>query len=293
MISRTRQVVTVDAARCRRCGLCVERFREYCISELDGLPVIDYRVCNICQKCVAICPSQAILVNNMTPKKISGGVALKSADLLALLARRRSTKIFKDKKISEDTLRAIIEVAKYAPNQNKNIDVMVISDHEILDYIDQQALHFYRRIRQVLFSVKAVASFLIRLSPNLYGIMKKLDYDVGTRRRILKPGTQALVLLVGNRRVPVTEDSAQYLLATMIIFAESLRVGSCLMDSVKMAVNWSAKGRKRLRIPNGLRVLGVLSLGYSDEKIVNIPRGYVPKVQWNCGVDGTVGAQGR
>ena len=138
-----------------------------------------------------------------------------------------------------------------------------------------------------MFSLKPVIFFLTRLSPSLFTIKKKMEYDLFTSKRIVKPGTQALILLVGNRRVPVTESSAQYLLSTMIIFAESLCVGSCLMDSVKIALNWNARTRKKLRIPKKWSVLGVLALGYSNEKIVNIPRGYMPRVQWNCGTGAT------
>jgi nitroreductase/Pyruvate/2-oxoacid:ferredoxin oxidoreductase delta subunit len=282
-----RRIVALDVSRCTRCGLCIERFGDYCISELNGLPAIDYRICNICQKCVAICPSQAILVNNTAPEKIDGAIALKSEDLLALLARRRSIKIFKEEKLSDNTLRRIIDVSKYAPNQNKNIDIIAINNREIVDHIDTSALNFYRRLYQILFSLKPVTYLLTLLSPSLFTIKKKMEHDLVTRKRIVKPGTQALILLVGNRMVPVTESSAQYLLSTLIIFAESLGVGSCLMDSVKIALNWNAKTRKKLRIPKKCSVLGVLALGYSNEKIVNIPRGYMPRVQWNYGVEET------
>jgi len=41
--------------------------------------------------------------------------------------------------------------------------------------------------------------------------------------------------------------------------------------------------RRKLGLPAGLRVLGVLSLGYTGEKTVNIPRGCELTVQWNSG----------
>jgi nitroreductase/NAD-dependent dihydropyrimidine dehydrogenase PreA subunit len=286
-MNKTRRIVTLDAGRCKRCGLCIERFGDYCIFELNGLPAIDYRICNICQKCVAICPSQAILVNNTVPGKIESAIGVKSEDLLVLLATRRSIKIFKEKELSENTLRRIIDVAKYAPNQNKNIDIVVITRRELVDKIDTSALNFYSRLYRIMFSLKPVTYFLTLLSPSLFTIKKKMEYDLFTRKRIVKPGTQALILLVGNRRVPVTESSAQYLLSTMIIFAHSLGIGSCLMDSVKIALNWNSRDRKKLRIPRKSRVLGVLALGYSNEKIVNIPRGYMPRVQWNYGAEET------
>ncbi len=286
-MDRKNKVVTFDAGRCARCGLCIERFKDYCISELDGIPVIDYRICNVCQKCVAICPSQAIMVNSTAPERIKGEVALKPTDLLALLARRRSIKVFKERRLPQDKLRSIVEVAKYAPNQNKNIDAIVINDREIIEHIDLCALQTYRRMYRALFSVKALTSLLSLFSPFLFTSKKKMEFDLLTRRKIVKPGTQALILMVGNRRVPVTESSAQYMLATMIIFSESLGIGSCLMDSLRIAINMNSKIRNRLKIPKAQKVLGVLALGYSDEKIVNIPRGYELNVQWNRGKNGS------
>jgi nitroreductase len=232
---------------------------------------------------VAICPSQAFLVNNTSPEKINSTIALKTADLVALLARRRSIKIFKERELPESTLQSIVDVSKYAPNQNKNISIIVITDGEIINRIDRGALILYKRLYQIMFSLMPFTSFLTLIAPSLFTIKKKMEYDLVTRKQIVKQGTQALILLVGNKRVPVTESSAQYLLSTMIIFAESLGVGSCLMDSVKIALNWNSRIRKRLKIPRKSNVLGVLALGYSDEKIVNIPRGYMPRVQWNYG----------
>jgi Fe-S-cluster-containing hydrogenase component 2 len=279
----TNPIVSLDADRCTGCGRCIERFKDYCISERNGLPVIDYQVCNTCQKCVAICPSQAFLVNNTPPEKINSTVALKSADLGDLLARRRSTKIFKERALSESTPQSIVDVSKYAPNQNKNISIIVITDREIINRIDRGALNLYERLYRILFSLKPCTFLLTLLVPNLFTIKRKMEYDIATRKQIIKPGTQTLILLVGNKRVPVTESSAQYLLSTMIIFSESLGAGSCLLDSVKIALNWNSRIRERLKIPRKWSVLGVLALGYSAEKIVNIPRGYMPRVQWNCG----------
>ena len=48
-----------------------------------------------------------------------------------------------------------------------------------------------------------------------------------------------------------------------------------------MTVNGSKRLKSRLGINKNDKVLGILALGYSGEKIVNIPRGYEIKLHWN------------
>ncbi|MEJ2013220.1 MAG: nitroreductase family protein [Anaerolineales bacterium] len=273
-------VVTVDREKCNGCGICIRRFEGYCISEQAGIPVIDYAICNVCQKCVAICPTGAFLVNNTEPERLEGIKTLEPEELRGLLSRRRSTKIFKDDQLSRSTIQDVVSVAKYAPNQHKNIDAVVITRSQTLEKIDRAALRFYKRIYTAPFSMK-VLTWLFRLfSSDLHTIKRKMEYDLFVRKQIIKPGTQALVVLVGNTRASVTESSAQYLLATMIVFAEALGVGSCLMDSIKIVMNNNGKLRKEVSVDGREKILGVLALGYSAERILNIPRGYELNIRW-------------
>ena len=273
-------VVTVDREKCNGCGICIRRFEGYCISEQAGMPVIDYAICNVCQKCVAICPTGAFLVNNTEPERIEGIKTLEPEELRGLLSRRRSTKLFKDERLSRSTIEEIVSAAKYAPNQHKNIDAVVVTKAQLLEEIDRAALRFYKRIYTALFSVKVLTRLLRLFASDLYTIKRKMEYDLLIRRQILKPGTQALVVLVGNTRASVTESSAQYLLATMIVLAEALGVGSCLMDSIKIVMNNNRKLRQVVSIDRGVKILGVLALGYSAERILNIPRGYELNIRW-------------
>jgi hypothetical protein len=41
------------------------------------------------------------------------------------------------------------------------------------------------------------------------------------------------------------------------------------------------KIRKLLNISSNIKIFGVLALGYSDENILNIPKGYEVPVFWN------------
>jgi len=87
-------MISIEKAHCTKCGVCIRIAKGYCIDESEGYPVFDLAICNTCQKCVAVCPYRAIMVNDTYPDKIDGAAKRDHFDLLPLLERRRSTKHF-------------------------------------------------------------------------------------------------------------------------------------------------------------------------------------------------------
>ena len=220
-------------------------------------------------------------MNGKQPTKIEEPLRIVADDLIELLRRRRSIKKFKDCKIPKEVLLEIASVAKYAPNQNKNIEIVIIDDSNLIDKIDRSALKYILRFYRILFSMKFLTGFFQLFSNSLQTIKKKMEYDLHMNKHVVKENTQGLYLLIGNPKVPVTESSAQYLLSTMIIFAEALGIGSCLMDSLKLSIDETWAIKNAIGIPKNAKVLGVLAVGYSNECIINIPQGYEIDISWN------------
>jgi len=272
-------MISLDTSRCTKCGRCITLHGGYCIHDNDGLPEFDLLVCNTCQKCVAVCPSQAILVNGTYPDRIVHADPVSPDSLELLLEKRRSTKLFKAKSLSREILDRIVSVARYAPNQNKNIDIHVIDDPELLAQIDRDALAYVRRMYRLLFGFRPLTWFFGLFSRKLPVIKRKMEYDLHRRAGVMKKNCQAVVVLSGDRRVPVTAHSAPYLMANMIIMAETLGIGTCLMHSIYLTIRRSRALRKRLGIRHD--PLAAMVLGYSAEHVVNIPRGCEVAVSWN------------
>jgi hypothetical protein len=61
---------------------------------------------------------------------------------------------------------------------------------------------------------------------------------------------------------------------TLVTGGEARGIGSCLMDFLRRTLNGDRSLRKILGIGKQVKVLAVLLLGYSDEKVINIPQGY-------------------
>lgn len=272
-------MISVDKVKCKKCGICISLMEGYCIFSKGGYPAFDFSVCNLCKKCVAICPSQAIMINNIYPEKIKVYMPVSPPDLKKMFEKRRSIKHFKKQQIPRKILEDIVSVAKYAPNQNNNISILVIDDIELINEIDKKALLFVKFFYRLFFSIKPLVSLLDIFFKGLKVIKRKMENTLKTHKHVVKENTQALIIAIGDRYAPVTESSAHYLLSTMMYYAESLGIGNCLMDSIKITFDTNRSLRKKFNIKKN--ILGVLSLGYSDENIVNIPRGYELNIQWN------------
>jgi nitroreductase len=272
-------LIAVDKLKCAKCGVCVKRMEGYCISTVDGFPVFDEALCNTCQKCVAICPSRAITVDGQYPDRIGNALALDPGKLREMMERRRSIKKFKNREVPADILEKILAAANYAPNQNKNISLRVIDDKALIAEIDRRAVQFVKTWYRILFGSKWLTRLIRLIYPDIMTIKKKMEH--GGFRHVLYENTQVIVLATGNRNVAVTESSAHYVLSSLMFMAEALGIGNCLMDSVYLAFRTSRKLRKTFGVRED--VLGALTLGYSNEAIVNIPRGYGMKVAYNVG----------
>jgi nitroreductase/NAD-dependent dihydropyrimidine dehydrogenase PreA subunit len=276
-------VVTVDLEKCTACGVCLKRFGHYCIIEKDGRPSIDYDLCNQCQKCIALCPRRAFLMNGVAPRKKGAAPQVDADSLEEFLARRRSTKRFRAAELPRRTLERITAAAAYAPNQNKNLRLAAVDDPGLIRLIDRAARRMTFFWHGLLCTSNPIA-FLARLfmgGAAYRQMRKKIEYGIHHEKSVVYENTQALIAVHGNPRVPVTGPSAPFLLASMIFMAEALGVGTCLMDSIKLALNGRPALKRRLGLPRGHKVFGVLALGYSAEKIVNIPQGYSVPVIWN------------
>lgn len=116
--------VSIDANKCNGCGLCVTACpdKNIIITNKKAAFVLNpYFGCIGCGHCMAICPRGAISVSGraIAPEDIFPlkGIT-KVADypqLLSLMQKRRSIRLFKNTPVSKDIINKIVEAAQTAP----------------------------------------------------------------------------------------------------------------------------------------------------------------------------------
>jgi len=253
---------------------------------LEDSIFINYKFCSTCTQCVAVCPEQALSWDSVPPLAYDEARLPSSQQLGELFKERRTTRDFKSDKIDRGLLQEIVGYSTHAPTHNFNLRAIVVDDGEIIALIDKVLMRFTRRLYNFIYKPKIVYSLVRVLTPSLepeYLRAKPKLESAMKRGRTFRSPPAAVVLIVGDKRIPLSEASAQYALYNMILFAQTKGVGSHNLVGNQRLLNRSRTLRKRLRLKNHERIFGTLGLGYPSVRLRNKVVGKKLEIQRNTG----------
>lgn len=275
-------MIIIDKYKCNGCGLCVRICHEHCIALSDKLPKINYEVCSTCTQCIAICPQKALTWDNRIPI-IYDKARLPSPDQLEeLFQERHSTRFFKKEKIERAQLEEIVKFGIYAPTENFHLRAIIVDDEAILTELEKTLMKITLRLSRLVFQPRFifVLARMIGLSHTYLRSKAKVENAV-KRGHAFSSQPAAMVFIVGDKRIPLSDASAQYAIANMIYYAQAKGIGSCLCDNGPLFFDKNKKIRKHL-LQSREHILGVLFLGYPALKFTNKVNGKVMPIQWNA-----------
>ena len=90
----------------------------------------------------------------------------------------------------------------------------------------------------------------------------------------------AIIFIVGDRKIPLSVDSAQYALSNMMFYAQVQGIASCLWGNGPIFMDRSPKARKLLGLARRDRIFGALFLGYPAMHFRNKVEGRTMPIQW-------------
>jgi len=279
-------MITVDNDTCTECGSCVEVCHEHCMELVDGAVVIDYETCSTCTQCIAICPQQALSWDHTPPVAFDRALLPSAQQLDELFKERRTVRDFTPATIDREKLEEIVAYGAYAPTHNFNFRLILIDDEELLALIDRAILRFVGRFHRLVFGPELLGRIAKALAaahwPELVRARPKLEraLEGGRAFRSMPP---AIVLVVGDRRVPLSEASAQYAVYNMTLYAQVIGLGARNLVGNQMILNRSKAVRTRLQLGKHERIFGTLGLGYPAVRFSNKVRGRALPIQWNEG----------
>jgi len=109
--------IKVNSEICTKCGLCVKVCRGTLVMSNLG-PKVDKNLCIACGHCVSVCPNAALdnirapLQNQIPIKK---EYMIDSDTAAGFLRSRRSVRTFQEKVVPRDTVRELLDIARFAP----------------------------------------------------------------------------------------------------------------------------------------------------------------------------------
>lgn len=238
-------IIEVNKELCIGCGLCKNDCPVNNIVIENKKSVIKKQDCLMCGHCAAICPKEAITLTGFDepPIELTNKPNLDSDELLMAIKSRRSIRKFKDKEVSSEIVKQIIEAGRYTPSAKNSQDVSyIILDNKKAMY-EKKAVKFFRKI-------KPIANIAVKYS-------KEVEIDDNF---FFKHAPIAIMI--------VTKDKISGSLAAsnMALMAESYGLGVLFSGYFSDVANNSLKLKKLLSLKHRDHILTTLVIGYPDVK---------------------------
>ncbi|CZR98571.1 MULTISPECIES: nitroreductase family protein [Clostridioides] len=242
---RYKHIIEVNKELCIGCGLCKNDCPVNNIDIKNKKSVIKNQDCLMCGHCSAICPKEAITLTgfNDPPIELTKKPNLDPDELLMAIKSRRSIRKFKDKDVSSEIVKQIIEAGRYTPSAKNSQDVSYIVLDNKKSIYEKEAVKFFRKI-------KPIANITVKHS-------KEVSIDDNF---FFKNAPIAIMI--------VTKDKISGSLAAsnMALMAESYGLGVLFSGYFSDVANNSPKLKKLLGLKHRAHVLTTLVIGYPDVK---------------------------
>ena len=277
-------MITVDETLCNDCELCQKICHEYCIDFEGGKISIQHNFCSTCAQCIAICPRLALSWNGIRPSPYNRDLYPGPAQLDELFRERRTIRDFKNRKIERPLLKEIVNFAAYAPTHSFERRLILLDDENLIQQMDRILYRFSARLYRSFYRPGWVHAFIKAFAPSReYEYLKakpKLEAAVN-RKRNFKTRPAAVVMVIGDRRVPLNLESAQYALYNIDLYAQSRGLGCRNLVGNQMFLNRSKSFRRLIGLKKREKILGTLALGYPAVRFRNKVNGKYLDIQWN------------
>ncbi len=279
--------IMVDQDTCTRCDACVALCTAVRVFRRveERVEAVAPEWCWLCGHCVAVCPADAIDHSEFPLSDCPqlDPDTLPSLDGLVTAFRgRRSTRIFREKPVPREVVRELADLARWAPSASnmQPVDWLAFDDPD----------------RIAALSAGTVAALAQMAGATSLGEETAADFKRLKRQHARGADPifyRAPVVLLAHAPKGDTfgfgRDDAVYAAYNLMLGAERMGLGTCLIGYLIAALGISRELRGMLGLPQGRRVEAALALGYPRYRFRRlIPRRRMD-LSWNPEVDdGTV-----
>lgn len=259
-------MITIDAQKCVRDGLCV-RACPVNLIRMDGGSVpeeVDGAAdrCIRCGHCVSVCPEGA-LGNTLTPAGDYFPVPDKQPDAEAmenLLVSRRSARSFRKKPVAREQLERLLETARRAPTASnaQKLSWTMIQDPQRLDRVRELSLEW------------------MGTDPSRSRYMEAARQG----RDVILRNATALAVVHGPADYFWTAIDGTLALTYMELQAATMGLGTCWAGLVTFASTAVPELLPVLGVPEGSKVGGAIMLGHPRLKHYLVPPRNAARVTW-------------
>lgn len=266
--------ITINQDTCTRCGACVAVCRAARVFELRerAAEAVRPHDCWLCGHCVAVCPVDAVRHAEFPLDECPLMESPPSYDqLVTALRERRSLRVFRDEPVPRETVRQLVDVARWVPSASnkQSVDWIALDDRAQIARLSAEVVTTLARTAPLLRSrlLRPLLYLVLGRSKTRQGVEAAADFERLARQHARGRDPifyHAPVVLAAH--VPgaayFARDDAVYAAYNLMLGAERLGLGTCHIGYVNAALERNAEIQRTMGLPAGRQMEVVMALGY-------------------------------
>ncbi|MHA2289455.1 MAG: nitroreductase family protein [Promethearchaeota archaeon] len=252
-------ILGIDYEKCNKCQICVRTCPRYFSFDNEQDKIIfedSQNECNLCGRCIAMCPTDAILYENIGDvlafeEAQDPSALIQYETLHKFMSAKRSVRGYKNKKVPRSVMEQILNSMKNAPTgaNVRTLECTIISDKNVIKKISD-----------------SVMDALIATNNPRYAEGAKKARDVGFDT-IFYHAPHVMIVHSTN---PGDEKNSTIALTYGMLSAQSLGLGSCWIGLASGVLKVNKELRENIAGIKG-NVWGVIIIGYPAQKFYRVP----------------------
>jgi len=281
----TPPATVIDEDACTGCGLCVKVCPAKTLSILKGKARVTGPHSLRCGHCAAVCPEGAVFVRGMDPQMDTFDFIPSDVDsvgedsqrpspeaVAALMRYRRSCRVYDQRRVQKSLLEDLVKIGVTAPSGTNCQPwfFILLEERDAVESLGKGVAKFYRLLNRV--SSMRTARLVSRFLPGdplgtyyreFYETVKDglRDFERFGRDRLFHEAP-ACILVGAEENASTPREDALLATQNIILAAESLGLGTCLIGLAVEAVRNDPRLQRRLGLNKGEKIHSVIALGY-------------------------------
>ena len=279
-------LITIDAAKCTKCGACVEECPRYVLAlSEDNSPRVRYEEqCCMCGHCVAVCPKGALVHSDMPFQlfKVLPKLSVSAEVIENLLLSRRSIRVFKERPVPREDLEKLIAAGTNAgtASNGETEGFIIIQDKKVISDLETLVLETlwrslkYLRYRAGRTFVKAtMGAEMLEQATTYYRTFGNKKRDGGLTGAIFRSAPAVIVTHGLRKSIPLAITNSALATRNMEIMALTTGLGTCWAGFLVTAAHRDKEIARFLGLPANRNVYAGLMVGFPKREYKKaIPR---------------------